>query len=314
MNTSLHRPDATANTPTKRFARPRQTVSEGLIRMATEHLLIVTRGQRVASSGTLQVGTRAELAEYIVHRIVECARTAIAVRDQFTLAIPGGSVADVCLPLLMVADLPWEKVHLFWVDERAVPIADANSNAGQALRLWEGTPLAATAHWYVMFGDKTGQPTDNSAANISGGSPETASESNTATISAMTAAASAYAAKLEGVTGAPAVLDLVLLGVGEDGHIASLFPDHASALQNAPAVIAVPDSPKPPPNRLSLAFSVLASAREVIVAAFGNGKAAVMQQAMENVLSPLPVARIVREARIVHVLLDQEAAAKLRPT
>ena len=299
--------------------------------MLSEKMQVGTRVAPAANTGQLRIGLRAELAAEIVRLIVECAQAAIRVRDQFTLAIPGGSVADACLPLLMVADLPWEKVHLFWVDERVVPLSDVNSNAGQAFRLWNGTHMGNTAHFHVMFGDQPSQQTISAVGNGPdsngvtsshirrdngfGNSTDNRSDSGSAIDAAneMHAAAKFYAAQLQSIAGVPIALDVVLLGVGEDGHVASLFPGHASALQNTPPVIAVFDSPKPPVNRLSLAFGVLVSAREVIVAAFGNGKAGVMQQALEEAASPLPVARIIREAQGVHVLLDHEAASQLRP-
>ena len=124
-------------------------------------------------------------------------------------------------------------------------------------------------------------------------------------------AARQYSAELAAIANLPITLDVALLGVGEDGHIASLFPNHALAFGSERAVIAVTDSPKPPAQRLSLSFGVIAGSREVMVAAFGKGKAEVMQQALENATAEIPVARIVRQATQVRVFLDAEAASEL---
>lgn len=236
--------------------------------------------------------------------IAESARTAIQERDVFTLAIPGGSIADAVIPPLIVQDLPWEKVHVFWVDERAVPLADVNSNAGHAFRIWQATHFALTAHLHVMFGD----PGNDDPSSTT----ESTTASNSAIASDMELAANTYSRLLDDVCGNPVTLDVALLGVGEDGHIASLFPGHVSASDVQPSVIAVIDSPKPPAERLSLSYHVIASAREVIVAAFGDGKAVAMQQALENDESQMPVARIIREARSVHTFLDAASASALR--
>ena len=343
----------------------------------------------------LHVGTRELLAADIVHRIEMAAQAAIVARGVFTLAIPGGSVADVCLPLLADAEVSWEKCHLFWCDERAVPIDDVNSNAGQALRLTRGTRFATDAHWHVMYGGDGSRSSPTSASTTSQTSASTVATSNgsatlptdspafastnaassaprsaptsalrpAATSAATSAARSAstsapststavpdsvassaptslqmvsagreigsadndselvrslrmaadrYTQELAAVTGTPIAIDFALLGVGEDGHIASLFPNHASAMDVASAVITIADSPKPPPGRLSLSFGVLVRSREVIVAAFGAGKANAMQQALENSTSATPVARIIQQNANVHVMLDPDAASLLR--
>ncbi|MEP6778788.1 MAG: 6-phosphogluconolactonase [Gemmatimonadaceae bacterium] len=252
----------------------------------------------------VEVGTRDTMAEKMVRLIAESARTSIQTRDVFTLAIPGGSIADAVIPLLIVQDLPWEKVHVFWVDERVVPLTDVNSNAGHAFRLWQGSYFASATHLHVMFGEPSNYQLSDETADTTASISATAAD--------MDLAVNRYSRLLEEVCGAPVTLDVALLGVGEDGHIASLFPDHATAFDIQHTVIAVTDSPKPPAERLSLSYGVIANAREIIVAAFGDGKAAAMQQALENEKSQMPVARIIREAKIVHTLLDAASASALR--
>jgi 6-phosphogluconolactonase len=124
-------------------------------------------------------------------------------------------------------------------------------------------------------------------------------------------AAREYAATLRFVLGSPPVLDLALLGVGEDGHIASLFPGRAALHATEPQVLVEEASPKPPPLRLTLSLDVLAGAREVIVAAFGTAKAAAMAQVLQDPESELPLALLLRRAPRATVMLDEEAASAL---
>lgn len=241
------------------------------------NVLIVTRSERVT------VGTRETIAADVAERIAELAQAAFAERGVFTIAIPGGSVAEACLPLLASAALPWAATHIFWCDERAVPLTHRDSNAGQAFALWRGSRLAAEAILHPMPAGTPG----------------------------LEKAASMYSAELATVVGDPAQLDVVLLGVGEDGHVASLFPHHRELSNTSSLALAVSDSPKPPARRLTLSLSVLADARDTFVVTFGSPKAQAMRQALESPNSQLPVALLLRRANRAHVFLDKEAASAL---
>ncbi|HYV98435.1 MAG TPA: 6-phosphogluconolactonase [Gemmatimonadaceae bacterium] len=217
------------------------------------------------------------IAEFVA--AVDSAVSDATPRGAFSMAVPGGSAAEQLLPALAHANLPWNYVHLFWCDERGVPADDADSNAGLLMRLWKRTPALAHAQLHPM------PATD----------PDRAS------------AAARYARELESICGSPPTLDMVLLGVGEDGHVASLFPGRAYRGGDV-SVVAVSDAPKPPPERMSLTFSVLSRARAVIVAAFGTSKAAVMSSALAGTTNT-PVARVLHEAPSALVLLDRDAGA-----
>lgn len=126
-------------------------------------------------------------------------------------------------------------------------------------------------------------------------------------------AARRYAAELVAILGPEPVFDLALLGVGEDGHVASLFPGRAAAAERSALVLVMVerDSPKPPPTRLTLSLPLLAAARTVVVAAFGAGKADVARAILHDHGSQLPAARLLRLAAESHVLLDPAAASAL---
>lgn len=232
----------------------------------------------------LEIGTRESIALDVAERLAVLAQEAVAARGIFTLAIAGGSVADACLPVLANAALSWQAVHIFWVDERAVATTAKDSNAGQAFALWKGSRLAAEAQIHVMPAHQPG----------------------------LERAATQYSAEITSITGNPAAFDAVLLGVGEDGHVASLFPHHRELSRTDVYALAVSDSPKPPARRLTVSLPVLTNARDTFVIAFGAGKAQVMRQALESRNSHLPVAQVIQRANRAHVLLDAEAASALR--
>ena len=229
------------------------------------------------------IGTQPAIADRIATLVAQSGAEAIRVRGVFSIAIPGGSVAEATFPRIARLPLEWAKVHIFWCDERAVPLDNPDSNAGAAFKLWHDTPLSRDARLHVMNG---------ADRNVS-------------------AVALDYAAQLASIAGPVPKLDMVLLGVGEEGHVASLFPGHASLDETARTVLLETNAPKPPANRFSLTLPVLCNARDVIIAAFGAGKANAMQDALENTSSALPVARVLQRAAHVHVMLDDAAASRL---
>jgi 6-phosphogluconolactonase len=117
-------------------------------------------------------------------------------------------------------------------------------------------------------------------------------------------AATRYAAALPALP-----FDLVLLGVGPDGHVCSLFPGLLPV--GAALVAAIEGAPKPPARRLTLTLAALAGARLLVVAAFGALKAPVVHAALRDPDSSLPVARAARAAQRTLFLLDPDAARLL---
>ncbi len=191
-------------------------------------------------------------------------------------ALSGGATALIFLPALRAAKVDWSRITLFWADERAVPADDPESNYGIAERMLL-SPLGAKAPRAVRM------PADM---------PD------------LGAAALKYdeelATELEG-----GVLDLVLLGVGEDGHVCSLFPGHPALLEDNQRVIAVEDAPKPPRRRLSLTMGYLLQTRRIWIVAVGPRKLPVLQAAFSKTQRSTPLDLLLQQAKDVTIFTDQ---------
>jgi 6-phosphogluconolactonase len=224
------------------------------------------------------VDTREGLVRAASERFERLVRDAVAQRGRFSCAVPGGSVAEALFPAFAALAIPWERVHVFFGDERAVPPTDPDSNYGLARRLWLDRVNAQVHPMSTGPGD-------------------------------LDAPAVAYANELRTTLGDPVRLDLALLGVGPDGHVCSLFPNRT--LPHDGLVAVVRDSPKPPPTRLTLTMPVLAAARAIWAVAFGASKAAIVREAVEREDSQLPIAIALRSGPPSLFLLDPDAASAM---
>ncbi len=169
-------------------------------------------------------------------------------------------------------------VHFFWADERYVPADHAESNYRSAAELLF-TPLGLAAlNLHRIRGEEAPECAANKAeAELRRFAPVNA-------------------------TGQP-VLDLVLLGMGEDGHVASLFPSEPEDVMKSPAVYRAVTASKPPPRRITLGYATIAAAHEVWVLASGAGKEAALRES----LSPTgrtPLARVLREREGTRIFTD----------
>lgn len=198
------------------------------------------------------------LATETAARTYEVLASAIGTRGEAHLVVTGGGILEQVLTAL--ADVPggfdWGRVHVWWGDERWVPAGTADRNDGPARRLLFDA-VAAQLHVMPAEGDFT--------------TPE--------------AGAAAYAAELAAAAPVGALVpafDVILLGVGPDAHCASLFPGHPGTEVRDASVIAVHDSPKPPPTRLSLTFPTLDAAGQVWFVASGSGKADAVAKALSS--------------------------------
>lgn len=174
--------------------------------------------------------------------VAAAASAAIKAKGTFTLVLSGGSLISSIAGLADTKGIDWSKWHIFFVDERNVPHTSSDSNLkGAQDALLSRVPLPA-ANVYAM---SEGLPVDQAAVNYEGrlvGLPAGVLPRNT--------------------EGWP-VFDMVLLGVGPDGHVASLFPNKASLGEAKAWVLPVSNSPKPPPERITMTLPVINAAKEV---------------------------------------------------
>jgi 6-phosphogluconolactonase len=196
--------------------------------------------------------TGAQLGQAAAEQVARFSAQAIAQRGRFTVAISGGSLPKLLFSPLasepLRSQINWSAWHVFWADERCVPLTNPASNT-------------YLAHKYLF------DHVDIPSAQIV--------PPNTSLHPA--AAATDYQHKLAQFIdlppGQPPRFDVVLLGLGEDGHTASLFPGHALLHENALWVAPIFDSPKPPPQRITLTLPVINQARQIIFVTAGTGKA-----------------------------------------
>jgi 6-phosphogluconolactonase len=236
------------------------------------------REERRPSGVEIVVEAPGELARRFVADLDREIRAAAAA-TAFTLALPGGSVAERFLPVLAAAAVDWSRVALLWADERAVPPESPESNYGLARRLLLEPAGVATARVHRMPADARD----------------------------LARAAAEYADILASLAGEPPALAYVLLGVGEDGHVASLFPGApAPDVEPTETVGWTTRAPKPPSRRMTLTFATLARARRVAVAAFGESKARAVASALDGADTPL--GQLLRVTARPVLFLDPEAA------
>jgi len=198
-------------------------------------------------------------------------------------ALSGGATALIFLGALKNAAVDWSRISLFWADERAVPADDPESNYGVAERMLLA-PLGAQAPraFRMPFDFAQGKP----------GQPSLAT------------AAMRYDTTLatELKSGG---LDLALLGVGEDGHICSLFPGHRALLADDLRVVAIEDAPKPPPRRLTLSLPFVLRTKKIWLIAVGPRKLPVLQAALSKTQRVTPLDLLMHQAKDVTVFTDQ---------
>ena len=173
--------------------------------------------------------------------------------EKFTVALAGGHTTEPlyrCLASELHDEVPWERVHVFWSDERYVPPTDPDSNVRMARELLlNHVPI----------------PEENVHA------PRT-------DLAEPGEAALRYEETLREHSG----LDWVLLGLGEDGHVASLFPGRPELEERQRTVVAVHNSPKPPPVRLTLTPAAINAARDVHLLVAGASKRVALEAVLER--------------------------------
>ena len=232
-------------------------------------------------------------AEAAAEFVLEVGNEAVRTNGRFLIALSGGTTPETLYRALTspaFADrFDWSRTTFFFSDERCVPPDDPRSNYALAKKILF-TPLnIMPSQVYRMAGESS----DPRAAAF-----EYEQQLRLATKTSSSAQPS---------------LDLILLGIGEDGHTASLFPG-ASILRDRQRVIAATQSPKDPPNRMTMTLAAINRASVILFLVTGVGKAGVVRAILDprtEAERQLPAARVAPEEGRLIWFLEQAAAAEL---
>ena len=230
------------------------------------------------------------LAEAGVEIFSAESRNTLIKRSFFSFAVSGGSTPRLMHQLLAkepyLSSIPWARLHVFWVDERCVPEEDQASNSGTAKRdLFDKVPIPGN-HIHPMPGNIPPQEAENG-----------------------------YQKELKaffqrGDYNWP-VFDLVFLGVGADGHTASLFPGQQSLKATDKWVLAVKGG-DPDVYRLTLTLPVINATRKAVFLVSGKKKAEIVKRIFHGRQSELPAQMVRPVSGELIWLLDEGAASLLR--
>lgn len=228
------------------------------------------------------------LADAAAEFFLAQARTSIQARGRFAIALSGGSTPRALYQRLANIPLAWENIHLFWGDERCVPPDHAESNYRMSVESLLTRIRIPTENIHRIEGEL---PPDEAAER--------------------------YEKELRAFFGNSPRFDLILLGLGDDGHTASLFPESPTLKESTRWAVAVEHTTPPPPlvPRVTLTLPVINAARQIVFLVSGAGKAA----RLAEVLQPRPAAQPLPAQLIRPVngdllwLVDKPAAALLSP-
>lgn len=247
------------------------------------------------TAGVVVHANAALLAQAVAARLAVRMLDAQAERGFASVVLTGGGVAAEVYRALRDSPardaVDWSRVDIWWGDERFLPSGHPERNETQAREaLLDALPLQPSRVHPMPAAD-----------GPDGNDPE--------------AAAARYAEELGAAAPGTALLphfDVLLLGMGEDGHVASVFPEHPVAYESRP-VCAVRGAPKPPPVRLTLTLPAINTAEEVWLVVTGSAKASAVGMALTGA-GPvqLPAAGVSGVDRTLW-LLDRAAAAELGP-
>lgn len=235
---------------------------------------------------------REALARALWTRVVSLAETAFAVQGRFCVALSGGSLLEIISTALdshrSSGTVDWSTWHIFWTDERWVPWKNSESNFGLAKTRFFSRIRISPEQIHAM--DTTLSPDET---------------------------AKAYESTLTKIfqpnVGQLPRFDLMLLGIGEDGHTASLFPGHPALNETRYWIVPVSNVPKPPPIRITMTLPLINNAGHVFFVAFGPSKAAIVAKILDpkSQSQELPAGLVKPSNGALSWFIDRTAAAKL---
>mmetsp|Transcript_37370 Transcript_37370/g.97967 ORF Transcript_37370/g.97967 Transcript_37370/m.97967 type:complete len:256 (-) Transcript_37370:66-833(-) len=244
----------------------------------------------VSGAAVLAFPSKGELSKQLGKAV---AAASAAAGPTFTVAISGGSLPKLLAAGLVgpdavpeAAGIDWAKWHVFFADERHVALDHDDSNYLACKQvLFDKVPIKPEQIYAI-----------DAAVPVAD-------------------AAKKYEADLKSVFGdaisaaAPPAFDLILLGMGPDGHTASLFPGHALLAEASALVAPITDSPKPPPERITLSLPAINAAKAVAFVCTGASKALNLAKILSG-QEPLPAGLVVPKAGTLTWFVDDDAAAE----
>jgi 6-phosphogluconolactonase len=227
-------------------------------------------------------------ADYAVTKWIEISSQAIAENRSFTAALSGGKTPVEFYKRLAASEsiLSWDRTHIFCVDERLVPPSHRESNYGL---------IKEHLLRHVKIPDENMHRIQTEGITL-----ELSARRYEEDIRRFF--------RIEG--GSVPQFDLIMLGIGEDGHTASLFPGKSSLKERARLAIPV-TTEKFPCERITLTLPVINNARKIVFLVSGRGKAKVLKEIVEDKKSSLPVSCVHPKQGIVYFMIDKPAASLL---
>ena len=253
--------------------------------MSTPEVFVHASGDLLASAAAARTITR--LAD------------AIEAEGRAHLVLTGGGIGTKVIAAIGASPargaVDWNRVDFWWGDERYAPEGDPDRNeTGAREALLDHIAVDPTLVHAIEGPDgRDGDDVDASAARYA---------------TELAISASSMPNAPSGVAVPP--FDVLMLGIGPEGHVASIFPESPAAHAGG-SVVAVRDSPKPPPTRISLTFGAIQAAREVWILASGAEKAEAVAQTLSGVSQDKLPAAGARGRRRTLLLIDEAAAAEL---
>lgn len=246
---------------------------------------MVTGSERQAAIRVFDTPERA--AEFLLNFWAALSLEAKTERGRFTVALSGGATPTTFYDHAAKHPraVPWDMVHVFLVDERCVPSSDPASN-------------------YRLIRDRLAVPLSLPEAHLNPVVTEDRSPKQSA---------ADYERRLLsffGFSSKPPVFDLVMLGIGDDGHTASLFPN-AATLKETKRLVLPARADRAPYDRVTMTFPLINSARNVVFLVTGRSKASILRRVVETPGKGLPASMVMPLKGNLYYLVDREAAAEL---
>lgn len=237
----------------------------------------------------------AGLADAIAARLITHLVTRQADTGAAHVCLTGGGIGTACLAAINASpgrdSIDWKHVDIWWGDERYAPTGDPDRNETGARTALLDHVAIDPARVHPIEGPDHSPDVDESAARYAAALLRASQPSDHAPVPSF---------------------DVCLLGIGPEGHIASLFPESPAIHDDRP-VVAVRNSPKPPPTRVSLTLPSINASREVWILASGAEKAPAIRDALSGVAGPFQVPAAGARGREHTLYLVDDAAASLLP-